>query len=226
MANNNIPNDPINKNIFLGKQFGDDTSATPKRSFWNSFRRIIIRSIIGTLAAIILVYTFYFIKNYHTNSIQTAFLNAKSIEQLQAFANEYKKDPLGGVAFVQLADKNYSEGNFPLAASYYRDALPGLKDTELEGRARFGLAMSLLQNNDPEGQSLLTEISHSTKSSLTLRSQALYQLFIVAVQQKDFEQAKQLLATLRNQSENNPWADKANQLEAALAELQNPASAS
>lgn len=222
MTTNNTPNNNPNRDVFLGKTFGDDAKPASGSNFWNSLKRNMIRIIVWTIVAFILLAVFNYIRHYRVRNLQTAFLNVKSTEQLKDFANEFKKEPLAGVALVRLADLSYTENNFPLAAAYYREALEPLKGTELEERAQIGLAISLLQNKDTkEGEALLTEMSQSPKVSINMKAQALYQLFILSVAQKNYSQAHQLLSTLSSLSDNNPWADKAGQLAASISELQN-----
>jgi len=126
---------------------------------------------------------------------------ATTPEGLRRFAQDNAELPLGGVAWLQVADSAYEADNFVDAASAYEQSLKGLaKGTALADRAALGLAVSQLKSDaEEQGRVGLAALADNAGVSVAVRAEASYHLALfahVAGEQDAFAQRAAQLAQI------------------------------
>jgi hypothetical protein len=143
------------------------------------------------------------------DQLQAEYQKADGGPGLLAFAQAHPDITLGKLAQLEAADAFYKDGKFADAAKAYTDAI-ALWGTETYGqRARVGLAMSLLQNNDASGaHQQLESLAKDTQAVAYYRAEAAFDLAILdakAGDQKDVLQWIEQIKSLKDQS----WINEA-----------------
>jgi len=126
---------------------------------------------------------------------------AATPEGLRRFAQDNAGLPLGGVAWLQVADKAYAADNFSEAVSAYEQSLKGLaKGSALANRAALGLAVSQLKSGaEEQGRAGLAVLADNAGVSVAVRAEAAYHLALfahVAGEQEAFAQRAAQLAQI------------------------------
>ncbi len=142
--------------------------------------------------------------------LQSEYQAAEGGPGLQAFAQAHPGTTLGKLAQLEAADAFFKDGKFADAAKAYTDATT-IWGTETYGqRARIGLAMSLLQNNDISGAHQQFEaLATDTQAVAYYRSEAAFDLAILEAQagnQKDVGQWIDKIKSLKDDT----WINEAN----------------
>jgi len=122
-------------------------------------------------------------------------------EGLRRFAQDNAELPLGGVAWLQVADSAYEADKFSDAASAYEQSIKGLaKGTALADRAALGLAVSQLKSGaEEQGRAGLAALADNAGVSVAVRAEASYHLALfahVAGEQDAFAQRAAQLAQI------------------------------
>jgi len=132
---------------------------------------------------------------------QTYAQSAASPEGLRRFAQDNAGQQLGGVAWLQVADKAYAADNFSEAVSAYEQSLKGLANgSALANRAALGLAVSQLKSGaETQGRAGLAALADNASISVGVRAEASYHLALfahVAGDQETFAQRAAQLAQI------------------------------
>lgn len=118
---------------------------------------------------------------YAKGAIQTAYNEAKLNQSLPAFAKEYSKKPLGGIAALEVADQAYAANDYATASEFYAIAQQALGHDILTGRAKLGLAFSTYHNGNAEqGIALLRAVAADNALPEPVRAEAAYHLALEA----------------------------------------------
>ncbi|MCB1123797.1 MAG: tetratricopeptide repeat protein, partial [Verrucomicrobiae bacterium] len=148
--------------------------------YWNRHKNQIV---LAVAAALLIIVGFQLTKWWKSKTIADraeAYAVATDDSQKQAFADKHSGTDLGGVAFLELADKAYEEADYTKAAGFYQKALDAFKMVEFKQRAHLGLAMSNLQAvNESAAINELETIASNKSYPEASRGEALYQLSII-----------------------------------------------
>jgi len=131
-------------------------------------------------------------QQHAADQLQAEYQAAEGGPALLAFAQAHPDTTPGKLAQLEAADAFYKDGKFADAAKAYTDAVTIWGSENYGQRARVGLAMSLLQNNDANGaHQQLEALAKDTQAVSFYRSEAAFNLAVLSAQtgnQKDVDQ--------------------------------------
>ena len=190
--------------------------------YWNRYKNQIL---LGLTAAVLLIFGFQLSKWWSKKAVSDraqSYAEAVEDSQKEAFADKFSGTDLGGVAFLELGDKAYTDGEFASAGSLYEKAFDAFDMVEFKQRAHLGLAMTRFQAGDESGAVKdLESIADNTDYPDAARGEALYQLAVIDWENGSFEtmlQRHNRIETLTNAAN---WQGKALQLQNSIPELKN-----
>jgi TolA-binding protein len=126
---------------------------------------------------------------------------------LARFTQTYPQSKLGGTAAYRAAELAYDANDLTAAAASYRRVIEG-PDGELTPHARYGLAWSLLGNNDPSGAAAALDDLLKGKVPSELAPKARYARALARRQLNQYEPALQDIAEfLKSNPKGNDLAD-------------------
>ena len=152
-------------------------------------------------------------------AIQEEYVRASATpEKLTAFAVEYPGHALAGVAWLRVADGQYSAGDFKSATTSYQRAASALPVAPLKSRARLGAAMSLLAGGDvANGEAGLKALADDASVDATIRAEACYHLATVANDAGRADDVRKYADQAARADQMGLWAQRAFTLKASLA---------
>jgi len=131
-------------------------------------------------------------------------------DRLALFADANAGHPLAGVAYLQIADQKFENGDFKDASSAYTKAAGALKNEALVGRAKIGAAISLISSGDNAGgESALKAINADQTQSKAVRAEAAYHLAALALEAGRTDEVKKLVEDITKIDLGGPWSQRA-----------------
>lgn len=216
------PQDGDDRNVVeVGDAFKEAEFEDKVWLIWERNKSAIVAGVVAAFIAVLVVQGFKWTKQIRTTSMQDAFSAVSTDEERLQFAEDYAGKGLAGFALLQVADAKYKEEAFSEAAVLYTQAAESLgEDSTLSGRTQLGTAMSTLLSGEEEaGKSQLSSIANSDTALESTRSQALFHLAILAIRDKNFEEAKSLISRIENLTETTVWGQQAAGLRFRYPEL-------
>jgi TolA-binding protein len=134
--------------------------------------------------------------------------NDPAEKELGAFAKKYPDDRLNAFALPYLGDIASTKNEFPLAESYYREALKRFPEGGLQDDSRFGLARALeKQNRNDEAEKLYRTVAGKPSSRLA----DIAQFHLGALQYADgkYSEALETFQTLETKWPKSVWRPNA-----------------
>lgn len=130
--------------------------------------------------------------------LRAQYAQVTSSEARLEFAEKYNKHPLGGLAYLELADQSYRAESYLEAISYYDSATEVLGDDNsiLANRARLGCGMAHLQAGDSLGLEKLEDLANDPDAIEVIRAEAAYQHAFAAWEASDLDAARRSLDLL------------------------------
>jgi len=163
-----------------------------QRKIW-TFLAIVCVSIMG-------IGGYQLLQNYRDHAMEEAYLAAIAGGNPVDFAVAYPSSSLAALIFMDEAQRAFAQDDFLRAADLFRKAQVGLEKSVLLGGAYLGEATAIALSGDLDtAESMFAAITTNEKLLHNYRSEAAYQLILIAMQQAD--QQKQAL-----------WLDFAHQL--------------
>ncbi len=183
---------------------------------WEKNKKFIIYSVVGIFAAFGLYHLSLYLAEQGRLAVQEDYASADDSASKLSFAQKESGHPLSGFAYKELAAEAYEAGEYGKAAEYFENAAASAKGAVKES-AQMGHAMSLIQNGQTsDAQAILREIASNENASN--QAEARYRLAVLAVQEKDFENARSLIAELQSSftQENFFWIQRAMSLQSKI----------
>lgn len=142
--------------------------------------------------------------------VQAAYSTALGNDsKLTAFAAANTGHPLGGAAYLTLADAKYSTGAFAAAADLYTKAQGNLTNDALIGRAKLGAAMSKLASGDRSGgEAALKALSADIALFKAVRAEATYHLAALAAEAGNTAEVTKLTEEISRIDASGVWAQR------------------
>jgi predicted negative regulator of RcsB-dependent stress response len=166
-----------------------------------------------------------YIRSEQESSLQQEFVEAKTPEQLRAFADAHPGDKLASLAEITMADQAYAAGQIPTALAAYRKAADELKGDPLGTRAEMGVAMTEIQGGQTSaGEAALRQILADNSKLAVVRVEAGYQLASLAANSGKGAETQQYAAQMMQIDPNSPWTQRAFALSLENAPAAGPAS--
>ena len=194
--------------------------------YWNRHKTQVL---LGVAAAVLLILGVQVTKLWSEKANADradAYAEADDDSEKAAFAEKFSDSDLGGVAFMELADKSFSDKDYAAAIPNYEKAFKAFQRVEFKQRAHIGLALSrLLSGDENNAIADLEGISSNVDYPDAARAEALYHLSILDWQEGAFE----AMLTRHGEIERLPsagnWLGKALQLQSIVPELKKLAEA-
>ena len=188
--------------------------------YWNRHKTQIV---LGVGVAVILIVGYQVSQWMGAKSVSDrsqAYAEASDDSQKEAFADEHSGTDLGGIAFLELADAAYTEGEYSKAVSLYEKAFKAFDLTEFQQRAHIGLAMARLQAGEEANAAKdLEAIADTAEYPDAARGEALYQLSILDWKNGDFVSMLAHQDRIDGLVNAGNWQGKALQLQGSIPEL-------
>jgi len=133
------------------------------------------------------------------DALQAEYQAAEGAPALLAFAQSHADTTFGKLAQLEAADAFYKDGKFADAAKAYADAATVWGLENYGQRARVGVAMSLLRNNDAAGAHKQFEaLANDTQSVAYYRSEAAFDLAVLDSQAGNPKSAAQWMDRVKS----------------------------
>lgn len=141
------------------------------------------------------------------------------------FAKSNASTKTGGLAYLEVADSDFAEGNFEVAAEHYVAAQEGLAETPLEGRARLGAALAKVRLGQSEAYNELEMLARDPAVLAPYRGEAAYMLAVAQWEAGNLDQVRRALDLLATLDEAAGWQSMGRQLEASIPGLEEESAA-
>ena len=188
--------------------------------YWNRHKNQIV---LGVGVALILIVGYQLSAWWSAKSVEDrgqAYAEAADAGQKQAFADKHSGTDLGGLAFLELADKAYTDAEYSKAVGLYEQAFSAFELTEFKQRAHLGLAMARLQaGEEANAVKDLEAVANNAEYPDAARGEALYQLSVIDWQNGDFESMLAHQDRIDGLAYASHWQGKAMQLQNSIPEL-------
>lgn len=184
------------------------------QAFWDRNRRLILLACAAALAVVIGRYGWDYYAEQKEQSVQAEFGRAADRpEQLAAFAKTHAGHALASVAWLRLADQRYAAGDHRQALEGYNQAVAGLDNIALLGRARLGAAMSQLFNGDQAAaEAAFKAIGADASLTKGVRAEATYHLALLALEAGNHAEVDRLVAEIGKIDPAGVWSQRATTL--------------
>ncbi len=188
--------------------------------YWNRHKTQVLAGVIIALFAIVGLQVTKWLSAKSAADRGAAYAAATEDADKLAFGEEYSKTDLGGVAFLELADKSYADGDFAAALPNYEKAFQAFSRYEFKQTAHLGLALTRLQSGD-ESSAIkdLEAIAANADYVDSIRAEALYHLSILDWKNSAFEAMFQRHEQIEALPNSGNWQAKAVQLQGSIPEL-------
>jgi cytochrome c-type biogenesis protein CcmH/NrfG len=143
--------------------------------FWQTWQRSITVGILLLILGLLGWGAWQAITAHRDRVMQHQFLEALDhSERLEPFAQRYRSQPLGALAWFLVGNDRSGEGNFSAAADAYSHC-GALKSAQLDGVATLARAVALLENGDGNAaESLLRSLTNDGKQLSVVRGGSWY----------------------------------------------------
>lgn len=151
-----------------------------------------------------------YVQDRREQGVQATFAALVEPADLLAFAQAHTDHPLGGTAYLKLADQAYTEERFTEAAERYAEAAKILAASPFGDRARLGQGMAQLRAGKPaEAAQALEALREDLKVAVSIRAEAAYQLAVHHWENSKAAEAKTLLVWVTELEDAGFWAQRA-----------------
>ena len=187
------------------------------QSFWQKNRNIFLIASIALLLVVVGREAWAYHAASQEEEVRVAFGRAADRpEQLAAFAKANEGHELAAIATLRIADQRYAAGDYRQAQENYTKAAAGLKNAELLGRARVGVAMSQLHAGDKAGgETTLKAMAADAALAKETRAEANYHLAALAKEAGNAAEVTRLVAEISKVDPTGIWSRRATALVAA-----------
>ena len=194
-------------------------------AIWERQRNTIFLVLAAMLLAILAWQGWQYVAFRHEQTVREEFAKTGSrADRLAAFAEANPGHILAGVAYLQLADQNFSAADYKQAAATYQKAAVVLKSDALLGRARLGAAISLLNSGDQAaGEAALKAVGADESLGKGVRAEATYHLASIACQAGRNDELAKLVAEVAKIDAAGSWSRRATMLLANIPVGERPA---
>ena len=179
--------------------------------FWIKNRSLILSICAAALLAIMAREGWQYFSAQREKGVQEEYAKlADRTDKLAAFALANPGHTLAGVAYLRLADENFSNVDYKQAAAGYQQAIGSLKNEALLGRARLGMAMSQLNGGDKAtGEAALKALGTDQSLLKSVRAEATYHLASLAVEAGKIDEMKKLVDEVGKIDTSGTWSRRA-----------------
>ena len=149
-----------------------------------------------------------------------AYTAAVDDSKKEAFADDNSSSELGGVAYLELADKSYEDENFERSALFYEKAFKAFDLVAFKQRAHLGIAISRLKAGEADMAAKdLEAISVEENYPAVTKAEALYHLSILDWEKGAFKSMLKKHKSIQGLPNAGNWRIKALDLQNTIPEL-------
>ncbi len=149
--------------------------------------------------------------------VQKAYVAATTPALLKSFAAAQAGHPLGGIAYLRMADDAYKASKAAEAVGDYEQATKTLQDPPLLARAQLGLALAKVQaGKSAEGLGELKKLADDAGQLKGIRAESAYHLTSLAVESVNAVDAQKYVDQLMQIDASSQWTQRAMSLRASL----------
>jgi len=178
--------------------------------WWDDNRRMVGMSVAALLVAIVGWQSYLYVQDRREKGVQDTYAVLVEPADLLAFAQAHANHPLGGTAYLKLADQAYTAERFAEAAERYAEAAKILAATPFGDRARLGHGMAQLRaGKHAEAAQSLEALREDAKAAVSIRAEAAYQLAVHRWETGKAAEAKTLLVWVTQLEDAGFWAQRA-----------------
>ncbi|MDP0499468.1 MAG: tetratricopeptide repeat protein [Verrucomicrobiota bacterium JB022] len=133
-------------------------------------------------------------------------LAAEDPAALLSFADAHAKSELGGLAYLNIAQREFEQADYTQAAAHYQKAVDALGDSAFGQRARMSLAVTQLRNgNQAQGLAGLEDLAFDPNALEAVRAEAAIYLAGERWSQNNIKGARQMLLMVQQLPEARLW---------------------
>lgn len=208
------------KLVAADEPFDDASFEDQVIAFWDKHQKTIL---VLVVAASVLALAFpiaAYVSELRREALQAEYSEARENGSLRAFAESHAKQPLGGMALLNLANDAYEAGDYSSAADDYAAARDAFGDHPARERALVGFAMATLKSGETtEARRLLEAIATDSTLLDTSRGEAAYALAILDWEAGDIEGVRARLNLIDGFEGSGFWKRRADLLRTSIPEL-------
>lgn len=188
--------------------------------FWKRNGLGIFGGILLGAVLVVGVQTWDYLGEKKEDELRESFSERSTAEEKLAFAEENPKHHLAGMAYLEVADSRFEDGEFERAAELYGQARDVLEGTEFRYRAQLGQGISLLRSGEREaGTALIQEVAANGSILDRIREEAAYHLAVIRWEQDDLAGVEEALDIIFGMDSNSIWSFRAQRLQDQIPEL-------
>ncbi len=188
--------------------------------FWSRNKNFIIGGVSLFIIIVLGQQGFQYWTQKTKADLSASYAAAEEDVDKELFADRNSSTDLGGVAYIELADKAYEAGEFAKAQSLYEKSYSSFSYESLKGRSELGQGICKIQLDDNDGGvAALDSVSSNVNYTDVIRAEAYFQKSIVAWKQGDFVTMLSEQEALAELSNTGVWGVKADNLQKTVAEL-------
>ncbi len=185
--------------------------------FWKNNGKAVLALCVVVLLGIVAYGAYGAMQRSKELDIEKAYADAKTNDQLKAFAAANPDHTLAGIASLRLADEAYTAGKSADAIAGYEKAAAALKTGPLAGRALLGKALSKAQaGKAADAVTDLKSLVADGAQPKGLRAEAIYQLASLAAEANDGAEVQKFSDQLQQLDPNSPWSARVAVLRATV----------
>jgi len=181
----------------------------PIYEFWEQHGKSILSGAVLVVLATALIFGMRAYRQVQEQGVRAAYTEAIAEEDLAGFATQHVGHQLAGVAAMQVANLAYAEADWATAEEFYRISVDSLARSQLSGKARLGLGITLSKAGDTDqSERVLLALAEDNREMISGRAEALYHLSVLYFSQNrmsDFQNTSEKLADLDPRSY---WQEK------------------
>lgn len=186
---------------------------------WHEYKKVIL----GAIAAIALVLAGWgiitIVQQRQEARIATEFQEAVAMDDIKAFAEKNSPHPLAAVAYLEVADYHFANGDFEEAARYYDLAARDFGDAPPAGRAKIGQGVSMAQaGQEAEALSHFEQVAGDPGNYSVIRAEAYYHAATLAMEAGQTDTAHDYIERVSEIDRSQMWTSRAFGLRQALPE--------
>lgn len=187
--------------------------------FWTENRRLIVAVSMATVVVLLGWGLLAMLQNRREARIATEYQEATTMEDKLAFAERAAPHSMAGAALLEVADHQFSEGNYEEAAATYSKAVENLVGLPLAGRASVGRGIALARADQKEAAlAHLEQVAANAGFYDNIRGEAHYHAAALAMDLGRPEVARRHIEEIQQLASAPLWAGRAISLSRSLPE--------
>lgn len=181
----------------------------PIHEFWTEHGKSIITGAVILVLGTALIFGVRAYRQIQEQTVRAAYTEAIADNNLAGFATDNTGHKLAGVAAMQVANRAYAEQDWEKAAEFYQISVDSLGRSQISGKARLGLGVTLSKlGNTEQSERVLRALAEDNRAMISSRATALYNLAILYFSQNEVDKFSNAYEKLSELDPRSYWQDK------------------